>query len=230
MNFIEISSPEPVVAEITRTLAKHLTAGEKVTWLVPGGSSIIIVARVSQNLVAENLSLENLSVTLTDERYGYVGNPDENWFQLDQAGFSLPGATTYRVLQSGLDRDQTTEKYAEALESLLTNSDFNIGFFGIGADGHTAGIKPHMIDMDTESFATSYRGADYERITMTPRAIGLLNRIYVYAMGNEKASALREFYNEDILPAEQPAQVLKQVADLTLYTDVDILYDKEEQL
>lgn len=230
MNYVEISSTEPVSAHITRTLSEHLTAGEKVTWLVPGGSAIVIAAKISQNLTDGNIPLENLFMTLTDERYGYVGNPDENWRQLERAGFSLPGATVYRVLQPGLSREQTTEQFAAKLTEFLTASDYRVGFFGIGADGHTAGIKPRMIDMDSEAFATSFRGADYERITMTPRAIKMLDKIYAYAVGAEKAAALRELYNEEILPAEQPAQVLKNVHDFTLFTDVDVLYDKEEQL
>jgi len=230
MNYSEISSIEPVVAHLTRSITSALHEGKTVTWLVPGGSAIEIAAYVSQNLTAGNLPLENLSVTLTDERYGSVGNPNENWHQLERAGFTLPGANLYRVLQPGLDRAETTERFNEKLGDFLTHTDFKIGFFGIGADGHTAGIKPRMIDMDTESYAVSYIGTDFERITMTPRAIKLLDKVYAYAVGDEKASALRELYNEEIYPAEQPAQVLKSAPSFTLFTDVDVLYDKEEQL
>lgn len=230
MKYVSISNTEPVAAYLIKTLSDHLLRGEKVAWLVPGGSALVIAARVSQELLAAGVPLENLSVTLTDERYGELGNPNENWGQLETAGFALPGATMYRVLQPDLSREETAEKFGETLQNLLSASDFRLGFFGIGADGHTAGIKPRSFDMSTTDFAAHFIGDDFDRITMTPHAISLLDEAVVYAVGEEKEPVITELYYHNLPVSEQPAQVLKTVPELIVFSDANIGYEMEEEL
>ena len=230
MKYVSISNTDPVAVYLTKTLSSHLLRGEKVTWLVPGGSSIVIAARVSQDLLAAGVPLNTLSVTLTDERYGELGNPNENWGQLETAGFAVPGASMYRVLQPDLSREETTEQFGKTLENLLTSSDFRLGFFGIGADGHTAGIKPRSFDMSTTDYAASFIGDDFERITMTPHAISQLDEAVVYAVGDEKSPVITELYYHNLPVSEQPAQALKTVPELLVFSDTNIGYEMEEEL
>lgn len=226
MNYVSITSPEPVVRHLTETLAKQLSEGKKTVWLMPGGSAIQIAAHVSKNLVSQGVNLANLYVTLSDERYGDYGHADENWPQLQAAGLELPGAHTYRVLQPGLDCAATVAAYGAKLSEWFALADYKLGFLGIGPDGHTAGIKPHAFDMATTDMAAGYTGADFERITMTPYAVSQLDEIVSYAMGEAKTEALNRLAHETVDRAEQPAQILKSVVNFTLYTDVTIKEDK----
>jgi 6-phosphogluconolactonase/glucosamine-6-phosphate isomerase/deaminase len=115
-----------------------------------------VAAAVSQHLRRE--PLERLTVTLTDERYGPVGHADSNWRQLATAGFDLPGATMLPVLK-GLDMPSTVAEFAAVLKHHLSAADFALGFFGIGADGHTAGILPGSPAVAATEFAAGYDAA-----------------------------------------------------------------------
>lgn len=222
MKYVPISSSEPVVQYITETLAKRLDSGSKIVWLLPGGSAVRLAVEISRNLAQRGTDLTNLMVTLTDERYGAPGHVDENWSQLETAGFSLPGAITYRVLQSGLTRGETTVKFGEKLQEFMDTADYRLGFFGIGSDGHTAGIKPGAFDMNQQAYVASFVGEDFERVTIIPYGIARLDEAVAYAMGSAKAETISRLVNDDVPLAEQPAQALKRVPEFTLFTDVEV--------
>jgi 6-phosphogluconolactonase/glucosamine-6-phosphate isomerase/deaminase len=226
MNYVSITSTEPVVWHLTETLTKLLSEGKKTVWLLAGGSAIQIAADVSKNLVQQGADLSNLYVTLGDERYGELGHADENWAQLQAAGFALPGAHVHRVLQQGLSRAETTVVFGAKLHDWFSLADYRLGFLGIGPDGHTAGIKPHAFDMATMEYAAQYTGDDFERITMTPYAISKLDEIVVCATGESKTETLNRLVNEAVDVAVQPAQALKNVVNFTLYTNVTIEEDE----
>jgi 6-phosphogluconolactonase/glucosamine-6-phosphate isomerase/deaminase len=192
-----------------------LDQNKKVLWLVPGGSAISIVAEISKRLAGRDLG--NLSVTLTDERYGEVGHPDSNWKQLADLNFDLPGANLVPVL-NGKDRAGTTADFAEALTTLLDQSDYALGFFGIGPDGHTAGILPGSPAVTSTMAAQDYDAGNFQRITMTPLAIEKLDEVVVYAMGEAKWPVFDQL-ETDVPVNEQPAQFLKQVPTVTIFND-----------
>src|SRR5690606_15434293 len=99
---------------LVTTLRSHLDNNERVVWLIPGGSAIDTAIQVA-DFIKDHPKLANLSVTLTDERFGPVGHADENWQQLIESGFLLPGATTYRVLTGNI-AEETARLFAEKLE------------------------------------------------------------------------------------------------------------------
>lgn len=215
MVFKKVNSAQTVTDYLTSLLQEKLAAGQKVLWLVPGGSAIAVAAAVSKNLAGTDL--QNLTVTLTDERYGSVGHPDSNWVQLEQAGFSLPGARMVPVLH-GHPVKETTAEFATHLQEYCQGAAYCLGFFGMGPDGHTAGILPGSPAVSATEWATSYQVPEFLRVTMTPPAIAALSEAVVYAMGEAKAEPLANLQKE--LPLdEQPAQALKKVAKLTIFND-----------
>jgi 6-phosphogluconolactonase/glucosamine-6-phosphate isomerase/deaminase len=217
MNSISTENPIAAAAEhLTRVITTHLSAGERVLWLLSGGSGSKVVIETAKQLASSNL--ENLSVTLTDERFGPIGHADENWQQFLDNGFTLPGAMLYRPLIDK-DRQTTTDTFALWLETQITESDYTIGLFGIGSDGHTAGVKPHSSAVDAPTWAADFTGDDFERITMTPRAISQLDEAVIQASGVDKVPTLTALLHSVVDIEEQPAQVLKSVPICTLYTD-----------
>lgn len=215
MQYVKISSTKPVVTHLVNTILGHLQKQETVLWLVPGGSAIAIAVDVSKQL--QGLNLSNLHVTLTDERYGDKGHADSNWEQLLAAGFGLPGAQLHPVL-TNTDRRTTTENFAAKLRNLLEVTDFKVGLFGIGADGHTAGILPQSPAVASTAYATDY-DVNFQRITMTFEAIKRLDEAVVYAVGSSKRPVL-DTLEDGLPPTSQPAQILKQVPKLTIFNDL----------
>jgi 6-phosphogluconolactonase len=215
MQFIKVTDSGPVVEYLAETLLSHLDKGDTVLWLVPGGSAIAVAAEVGQRLSGHDLS--KLHVTLTDERYGPVGHPDSNWQQLADAGFSLPGAQLHAVLGAA-GRAETAADFADYITAELQAMDFKIGLFGIGPDGHTAGVLPHSPAADATGPVADYDASNFERITITLPTISHLDEAVVYAMGQDKRPAL-EALATNIPLDDQPAQVLKQVPKLSIFND-----------
>ncbi len=217
MKYVHTTDTEPAIQYLTDVITDHLAQGEKVLWILSGGSGGKVCMEVSKRLTGD---LSGLITTLSDERYVPVGDPDENWQQLIDGGFSVPGALTYRPLQ-GLDRETTTKQLGDWLEKQFAASDFKIGLFGMGADGHTAGIKPQTSAVEASGWTTAFTGNDFERITMTFDAIKQLDEVVLQAMGADKTEALNILLHKDIPFATQPAQVLKTIATSTIFTDYE---------
>ena len=92
---------------------------------------------------------------MTDERYGPSDHFNSNYFQLLEKGFNLPEAKLIPVLIDD-DRNITTEKFIKILEEELKLADYRIGLFGIGVDGHTAGILPNSLAIQCQDLVCSY--------------------------------------------------------------------------
>ena len=215
--FRTIDSPEPLVEYLTHVISSQLAAGKRVLWLVAGGSSVPVAVAVSKELKNSGVSLEKLVMTLTDERYGDVGHADSNWQQLKNKGFDLSGAIVQPVLD-GKDMEATVTAFGVFLGIELDKSDYRIGLFGIGPDGHTAGILPHSPVVGATQLAAGYDAGAYRRMTMTPPAIARLDEAVAYAVGESKWPVLERLETELSLE-EQPAQILKQISKATIFTD-----------
>jgi 6-phosphogluconolactonase/glucosamine-6-phosphate isomerase/deaminase len=215
ITFTRVTSPSRASQYMAKQIAAHLTAGKKVLWLISGGSCIATAAATASRLAGQNLS--GLTVSLIDERYGEPGHPDSNWHQFEQSGAKLPGATLHPVL-AGLDQPATADAFAEFLASQLSSADYSLGLLGIGPDGHTSGILPHSPAVTAPGLACAYDGPDYRRITTAPAALVRLDEAVVYAAGASKWPVLDRLETE--LPvAVQPAQILKAIPKLTIFTD-----------
>lgn len=217
MNLVTDPTGETIVTYLTTVLKERLQIGESVLWLVPGGSAMATASRVLEQL--EDVDTSRLCITLTDERYGAPGHDDENWSQLARLGFVLNSVNAYRVLR-GEDAETTAVDFSNKLEELFTTYQYKIGLFGIGADGHTAGIKPHSPAVSSSELAVCFTGEDFERVTMTVEAIRRLDEVVAYAHGEEKHDTLREILHEERSVEEQPAQALKEVEQSTLFSDL----------
>ncbi|MEO5628081.1 MAG: 6-phosphogluconolactonase [Candidatus Saccharimonadales bacterium] len=215
MKLCKITNRQPVVDYLADLLQKKLAAGQKVLWLVPGGSAINVAVAVAVKL--KDTDLTNLTVTLTDERFGPVGHPNSNWGQLHAANFHLPGATMVPVLH-GHNIKETTTEFARHLQDYCQASAYCIGLFGIGGDGHTAGILPGSSAVVATDWAACYDTPEFQRITMTPPAVAALSEAVVYVMGDSKLEALNNL-QKDVPLEQQPAQALKKVPKLTVFND-----------
>lgn len=205
-----------IVEYITSVIAAKLQDEEPVLWLVPGGSAMKVAAKVLENLEDEDTS--RLCITLTDERYGRPDHADENWTLLGELGFDVSSINAYRVLR-GEDIETTAIEFSEKLEQLFATFTYKIGLFGMGADGHTAGIKPNSPAVVSGMLAEQFAGDDFERVTMTPYAISQLDEVVLYAHGEDKFAQIRDLLHSDQQLTDQPAQALKQVSRSTIFTD-----------
>ncbi len=222
MNIVTTTDPEVVARYIADRLISHLEKREKVLWFIPGGSAIAVAVQASQMIRTSGVPYQDLTVTLTDERYGPVGHADSNWKQLIDAGFSLPDAHILPVLTSTagtVSREVVAKVWSASLSEALDSAKYILGFFGIGADGHIAGILPYTSSVDSKELVDSYATEKFERITITSRVIEKMSEHVAFAVGEGKWSALRRLAHEDLSIVEQPAQLLKKLGKFILFTD-----------
>lgn len=209
------TKPEDAAKFIVSSILNQIKSGKRILFFVTGGSSIAVGVKVAELL--RKHSCQNLTIMLTDERYGKVDHADSNWRQLIEKGFSLPQAKLIPIL-TGDSYAITTKKFNQTLNKEFTSAEYKIGLFGLGKDGHIAGILPGSGGVYSQDFAFGYDTPTFSRITITPRTIEKLDEIVVWAQGKDKWSTLKDL-EKNIDIAKQPAQVLKKVSLLTIFSD-----------
>jgi 6-phosphogluconolactonase/glucosamine-6-phosphate isomerase/deaminase len=210
MLYIKVKDPLAGGQYLARALKGALDEDLKVLWLVSGGSNAAVACEVRRVLPANRL--KNLKVALVDERYGNYEHKDSNYAQLQQVGFDFTGINFKPVLTNqNLSFEQTIKNYQERVQRLFRTSDIIIGQFGVGNDGHTAGILPHSKATRIDAqLVVGYRGPDFDRITLSFTAIKRINEAYVFVFGEDKRATLNLLHQKDQSLTDQPAQIFRQ--------------------
>lgn len=221
MRYILTAGWDDGVAELTERLVRELAHGQRVLWLVSGGSNIGPEVEVMGN-ISRQLS-QNLTITLADERYGPLGHPESNWTQLMQAGFQGQKSTLLPVLQAGLNFRQTIQNYNHLITEAYDTNDVIIAQLGVGADGHIAGI---MIDSvaakETKVLVAGFKSSEtppLQRMTLTFAGLRQVTAAYTFAFGAGKKQALSSLQSQSLPLNQQPAQILKELSEAYVYND-----------
>ncbi len=220
MQYFFAETPADGTKALAATLAISLEENKRVLWLLPGGSNVEIAAEAMQILlerVPKEL-LQNLTVGQVDERFGPVGHPDSNWKQLIDAGFPFDEVVALPIL-TGESLADTVRRYGNAIEEAYGEAGLIVGQFGIGADGHIAGMLPHTPAVTDPNPTAAYESAPYTRFTLTPRMLLGIDVAYVFAFGASKKDAIDRLQKEDLSFEEQPAQILKKMKEVHFYSD-----------
>jgi len=220
IKYIHTDAPDSGAKAMTDVLMGGLRAHKKVLWLICGGSNIPTAVDVIDDLQQE-LSYEeirNLTIIQTDERYGPVGHSDSNWQQMLDLNFNHKGVQVFPVLRN-LSLEETISEYGKVAESAFHSADVIIGQFGIGPDGHIAGILPNTKAVTDTSPTSGYEAKPFTRITLTPSMLEKIQIAFVFAFGSSKREAIMNLKNNELSLAEEPAQILKRMAEVNFYTD-----------
>jgi 6-phosphogluconolactonase/glucosamine-6-phosphate isomerase/deaminase len=204
---------QALIDALTLALEKH----SRVLWLVPGGSNISIATEVMQ--VLPEAFTPKLHIMLTDERYGEVGHPDSNFWQLQEAGFEPKQATFIPTLKMGLSLTQTAQTCAENFLKESKEAGFIIGQFGIGPDGHIAGILPHSPASTSTNLCEGYHTEQFDRLTLTFLALKHIDTAYAFVYGQTKKTALERLKQATADLVDQPCQILRHIPEAYIYND-----------
>lgn len=217
MQFLKVATAQVGKTELLNRLQRELESNQQVLWLVPGGSNIPLTVEV-MNALPDELTAR-LTILLTDERFGPVGHKDSNQVQLHDAGFSAKRATFLEVLMPDMPLEATRRHYDALAQNAFREADIIIGQFGIGADGHIAGILPGSPAVATPDFVAAYEADPFTRLTLTFHALKRLAVAYAFVFGDTKREALTRL-KEEMLPfSEEPSQVLKELPEAYVYND-----------
>lgn len=164
------------------------------------------------------LNLSNLTVSLTDERFGPPGHSNSNWQKLLDAGFSLPGANLVPIL-NGKDFAKTTKDFSDFIGNAFEINDYKIACVGVGSDGHTLGVLASSPGVSSNKLVVGYGGKDYERITLSLKSLESLDKVVVYMAGKQKQDVITQIIEQNLPFEKQPAQALKKSKRLIVYND-----------
>lgn len=202
---------------MTSRLQQKLDEGKKVLWFISGGSNIPITVDIMSRL---RIPAANMTLILSDERYGEAGHQDSNWQQLLQAGLNIKKVRTLATLLPGASLEETTSHQNIQIKNALAGSDYVVAQFGIGDDGHVAGILPGSPAVsNTPEMAVGYTTEVFDRITMTFSAIEHVDLAYCFVYGSGKKTALTTLCTTEASPSEQPSQILKRLPEVYIYND-----------
>lgn len=220
MRFIKAPAAQ-AVPRIAATIANELLQNKKVLWMVCGGSNIVTQVKVMNVLLSEATDyLHNLDILPMDERFGASGHADSNYLQMQTAGF-IPGAASWTdILARDQPLDSTVAYYEECVKTAFAHADFVVGTFGMGADGHTAGVLPHSPALSSDNVAVvGYNAPGFIRMTITPQWLTRCDMSYVLAYGPEKVTALHNLQAHSLPLEEMPAGLHYDIPSATIYND-----------
>jgi 6-phosphogluconolactonase/glucosamine-6-phosphate isomerase/deaminase len=217
MKFVKVAGWDEAIKAVSERLKKELSKSGKVLWLVGGGSNINASVKIMAAL-PDDLT-KDLSIFMTDERFGEVGHEHSNSKQLLDAGFQQKDAVFVPMLQPGFSMAETQERYAQALERAVDHASIVIAQSGIGPDGHIAGILPHSPAVKATGWVTDYEAPPYTRMTMTFDALRHIDAAYYVALGDDKRAALTRLRDEELALDDQPSQILKELPEAYVYND-----------
>ena len=218
MQYFHSSDWKPGAEAITTRIKAELQGGKRIVWLVSGGSNIAASVAIMERISDEES--EHLAIFLTDERYGEVGHSNSNAKQLHDAGFQPKQGVFIPVLVPGYTLAETQERYTESVRTAFEHADVIIGQFGIGPDGHIAGILPNSpATSETTDWVMGYESSPYTRLTLSFEALRHIDIAYALAFGDNKRGALTTLQHEAISLTEQPSQILKELPEAYLYSD-----------
>lgn len=211
-------TPDPGQA-MAATLIDALQSHHRVIWLLSGGSNIPISVAAMQR-IDDDLS-RRLVIMQMDERFVATDSPDNNWHQLQLARFDPKQAATYPIVQPG-DRtlEQTSAAYEQIVQTQFDQADCIIGQFGIGSDGHTAGILPGSpAAAPTDRLVIGYQSAPFARVTLTQATLRRVTIARAFAYGNDKHPQIDQISHASGSSADLPAGLLLSIEDSIIYTD-----------
>jgi 6-phosphogluconolactonase len=220
---------EMAAESMTRCLREHFA--EPILLLLSGGSALEVIQKLP--VLGD---MRHITVTVLDERFdpsGACGNfariAETEWFALAQA-------SGMQALETTTHTEDTRASVAKRFEEGLATwqhaypQGIRIALFGMGGDGHTAGIFP---DDDQHQFDDRFNGqrmvADYyapqavcvqERITTTCTFLRTIDYGFAYVCGVEKRPLLQRLVNDQSwLLHRFPALIWKDVAAMQVVTD-----------
>lgn len=212
------------IAESAEKLSDALSHPVKTLLLLSGGSSLAVAKAGLAKVSSDQKKL--ITIAQIDERFGKPGHKDSNWNGVEDAVGGFNGyAGAVNVLQGSETIEEDAAYYNAMLKDLLKKNVLVVGLYGVGADGHIAGILPgdlgEFLKYTDGRLVVNFKGSDFPRITTTSALMRRLDEAVVYACGPKKEKAIMDL-KKDIPANEHPAQLIKKV------NQVWVCYGKEE--
>jgi 6-phosphogluconolactonase/glucosamine-6-phosphate isomerase/deaminase len=226
-------TPEKEAGEyICKKLQEH--AGEQILLLLSGGSAFSILDHIDPSCIGPHVH-----IGLSDERFT-TDAQGNNFLQLQQTAFYKKIQESGAQFFDSFPKEHETQfEFSNRLKLEIEKyfyaypESYALGIFGIGEDGHTAGIFP----MGEKEFADTYKTAEFYipvteptntyplRSSITPAFIEeVIDDVVLYAVGTNKCENILDYmYNRTFAEHEIPALIPASHPQSVLFTDCPTL-------
>ncbi len=220
MKFIREGNDEAAMA-VAQAISNKLKTKKPIIWLVCGGSNIATEVKIMQAIAQRAPdNLGSLLIVPMDERYGAPGHKDSNYKQLQDAGFEPGEALWVDVLGRNLPLAETIEYYSDLVQAAFAAADTIVGVFGLGTDGHTAGVLPGSPALtETVTSVVGYDSPPFVRLTLTPQELVKTTIAYVLAYGEAKKEPLERLKANKEPLEKLPAKLHYDIREAYVYND-----------
>ena len=216
INFIKTKSTLECEEKLYKTLKDNLENNKKVLLIIAGGSNIPILKAVFDLLEFELTS--NIDIILSDERFGPSDYQESNFVKLIKYGFDKKKANFINIL-TNQDIKTSTRLLEKEFVQKSQKANIIIAQLGIGEDGHIAGILPNSKALDSNDYVVNFKGPDFERITLSFKALKKIDIAIVAAYGAKKKKALKNLKNLKLPLNEMPSRILQEIKSIYIYND-----------
>ena len=216
INFIKTKSTLECEEKLYKTLKDNLENNKKILLIIAGGSNIPILKTVFDQLEFKLTS--NIDIILSDERFGPSDYQESNFVKLIKYGFDKKKANFINIL-TNQDIKTSTRLLEKEFVQKSQKVDIIIAQLGIGEDGHIAGILPNSKALDSNNYVVNFKGPDFERITLSFKALKKIDIAIVAAYGAKKKKALKNLKNLKLPINEMPSRILQEIKSIYIYND-----------
>lgn len=199
--------------------------------LFSGGSALEIPNNLNPDILQDNQIF-----TMLDERFS-EDKEVNNFLQLQKTHFYEAALQKDCSFYGSLPRPgENLENFSKRIENRLREWKSTspkgkiIAIFGMGSDGHTAGIFP---EPDTQKFEQLFNSENWvigyqantkyqQRTTTTLSFFKNIDRALIYVCGNEKKEMLKNVIHSATQINQAPALAWKNLKSATIFTNINI--------
>lgn len=187
--------------DVVQLINSLLENQEIVSVSLSGGSTPKLLFEILATQYAISVDWARVHFFWGDERCVEPTDPESNFGEANRLFLSvinLPNANVHRVFGEADPAEECVRYEADIRESLEEDNGvpvFDIMILGMGADGHTASIFPHQMELMTSDRVceiATHPESGQKRISLTGPVLNAAKHVFFLVTGASKADVLFE--------------------------------------
>lgn len=162
-----------------------------------GSTPNAIYKLLSQEPYRSQVDWKKVFLFWSDERNVPRDDPESNYFNGMHSGLETLGIPSEQIfrMRAESDLEKGARNYEEQISTYVPEGRLDLVMLGMGEDGHTASLFPHTdgLNVKGRSVIPNYLPEKKVwRMTLTYERINMSNQVWIYVLGENKASMVKE--------------------------------------
>ena len=208
---------ESLAAGAAARLAPELSSARSI--ILTGGTTAADV----YSLLPSDCFQPGASVFFSDERCVPPDHEASNYaMAAARLSFGSNGGIAVHRMRGEDEPEQAAAEYHEAILPFAAPG-IDVALLGLGADCHVAALFPGSPALETSKWlcAAVDRPDGLRGLTLTPPALAMAKKTFVFVYGKSKREAVGRLLHGDEAFHDCPARILDELPDVTLLGDRD---------